>query len=94
MAGEIELCSGLMWTAGASIPWTCRADTHVYNVAVGPLGWMPAERPGLRWLAFRSGQDPAHLIHIKVHADILDPVILELEIDGRIYADLEQIEGL
>jgi hypothetical protein len=91
---EMETCSGLMWVAGASVPWTCWAETHVYNVAIGPAGWTPPPRPGLQWLPFRSEQDPLHLFHVKVRADAVEAAILKLEVDGRLYEDLERIEGL
>jgi hypothetical protein len=82
-----------MWVAGAALPWTCWANTHVYNVTIGPSGWTPQARPGLQWLHFRSDGDPLHLVHIKVHIEATEATIFKLEIDGRLYEDLVRIEG-
>lgn len=90
---QVETCSGLMWIGGRSVPWTCWADTHVYNATIGPPGWSPPDRPGLRWLAFRSESDALHLVHIKVHGDAAGATIFKLEVDGRLYDDLEQLDG-
>jgi hypothetical protein len=93
VSDDLETCSGLMWVAGASVPWTCWADTHIYNVQIGPPGWIPEPRPGLLWLHFRSGQDPEHVVHVKVRADAMDVAILKLEIDGRLHEDLERLSA-
>lgn len=92
MSEPEEICSGLMWVEGASAPWTCWAQTHIYNVTVGPLGWTPPDRPGLQWLTFRSASDPLHLVHVKVRVDAVDAVIRKIEIDGRVLDDLERFE--
>ena len=93
MNGEIEISSGLMWVAGASLPWTCWSQTHVYNVRVGPTTWRPPPRAGLQWLAFRSEGDPLQLLHVQVRADSTDAAILKLAIGGRLYEDLKPIGG-
>jgi hypothetical protein len=91
---EVEACSGLMWIADRSVPWTCWADTHVYNVTIGLIGWSPPGRPGLRWLAYRSESDALHHVHIKVRDDKADATVFKLDVDGRMYDDLERLDGL
>ena len=83
---EEETCSGLMWLRSRSIVWTCRADTHVYNVRMGSQGWFPPARSGLVWLSFALPPSaPDDLAHVQVRQERADATVLMLEIDGVVY---------
>ncbi len=83
---EEEVCSGLMWLSSHSVPWTCRADTHVYNVRMGPMGWAPLPRTGLVWLRFPLPLSaPEDFAYVQVRQERADATVLTLEIDGVVY---------
>lgn len=83
---EEETCSGLMWLGSRSIPWICRADTHVYNIRIGPLGWTPPHRESLVWMSIPLPPSaPEDFAHIQVRQDCADARVLMLEIDGIAY---------
>lgn len=86
MTPEDETCSGLMWFSARSIPWSCRADAHVYNVRVGPVGWTPDARAGLVWLSFPlPPAAPDDFAHVQVSAERGDAIIFTVEVDGVVY---------
>jgi len=91
MAGEKEICSGLMWDKSRSVPWSCQANTHVYNVRRGPAGWAPPHRPGLSWILFKTSAHPSLHVHVQVAEVWADRLTVAfLEIDGEPQDGLER----
>ncbi len=80
---EEETCAGLMWLDSRAIPWFCRADMHVYNVRLGPRGWVPPERRGLLWLPYVLADRPGTVAHVQVRENRKDVILLDLQVDGQ-----------